>query len=71
MAYNRKNKLEQIIEVQNITLEHSRRGVTQQWIYCQLIYPRFRISRSTFYNYLATPAKRDIKAFHNQMSLNF
>ena len=60
MGYNKRNKLERICEIQRITLEHTRRGVTQKWVYDNVIYPRFYISLSTFYEYLATPARREL-----------
>lgn len=61
MAYNRSNILNRIIDVQNITIEHTRRGVTQQWVYENLIYPQYRISIGTYYNYLATNAKMELR----------
>ncbi|MEG1464848.1 MAG: hypothetical protein RSC11_08135 [Mucinivorans sp.] len=60
MAYNRKNKLTLIVDVQRITLEHTVRGVPQQWVYDNLIFPKYRISRATFYSYLGIPAKREL-----------
>lgn len=65
MAYNRRNKLQLIIDIQTVTLEHTNRGVTQQWVYDNLIYPKHRISRATYYNYLATPAKRDLQKIND------
>lgn len=61
MAYNRSNILNRIIDVQNITIEHTRRGVTQQWVYDHIIFPKYRISIGTYYNYLATNAKAELK----------
>lgn len=61
MAYNKRNKLERIIEIQNITLEHTGRGVSQEWVFNNVIFPRFRISKATYYVYLATPAKRELR----------
>ena len=72
MAYNRKNKLHLIITIQSITLDSTSRGITQEWVYSNLIYPTYRVSRRTFYNYLGTPAKMEIKKFntnHKQMQL--
>lgn len=66
MAYNRKNKLQLIVDIQNVTLDHTKRGVTQQWVYENHIYPKYRISRTTFYAYLATTAKRDLKKMEDQ-----
>lgn len=61
MAYNRLNILSRIIDVQNITIEHTSRGVTQQWVYDHVIYPQYRISIGTYYNYLATNAKAELR----------
>lgn len=67
MAYNKRNKLERIIEIQNITLEHTGRGVSQEWVFSNVIFPRFRISRTTYYVYLATPAKRELRELLEQI----
>lgn len=71
MAYNRRNLLLRAIEVQNITREHTDRGVTQEWVYKNVIFPRLRISKRTYYTYLCTPAKMEIKKLDSakQMSL--
>jgi hypothetical protein len=61
MSYNKKNLLKRIIEIQDITLEHTNRGVTQEWVFRNIIAPRFYISKSTYYNYLGFPAKRELK----------
>lgn len=61
MAYNRKNYYKRIIEIQNITLEHTQKGVTQEWVYNNIIYPKYFISRATYYRYLSTNAKHAIK----------
>ncbi|MBE9468994.1 MAG: hypothetical protein IMY72_11845 [Bacteroidetes bacterium] len=52
-----KNRLKRIVKIQNITLENTKKGVTQQWVYDNLIYPQFFISQSTYYEYLRIPAK--------------
>lgn len=61
MGYNRRNILKRIVEVQNITLEHTKRGSTQKWVYENIIYPRFLISIATYNNYLAVNAKAELK----------
>lgn len=61
MAYNRGNILKRMVEVQDITLEHTRKGVTQEWVYLNVIHPRFIISRATYYAYLSFPAKRELR----------
>ncbi len=60
-GYNKKNKLKQIIRVQEEYLKYSNSGRTVKYIYDTYIYPKFLISMTTFYNYLATPAKRDLE----------
>ena len=65
MAYNRKNVLNRIIDIQNITLEHTSRGVTQEWVFKNKIKPIFHISRATYYQYLATNAKAELKQLKN------
>ncbi len=61
MGYNKINHLKKIIEVQTITLDYKSRGINQEWIYINVIAPRFYISRGTFYNYLAINAKKELK----------
>jgi len=61
MAYNSKNHLRKIVEVQEITLNHSKFGVTQEYVYKHYIYPVYHISRSTYYAYLRRNAKRELK----------
>jgi hypothetical protein len=60
-GYNRKNILQRKIDIQNTTLEHTLRGVTQEWVYENIIFPTYRISRATYYNYLAENAKANLK----------
>lgn len=50
-----------MVVIQNITLEHTSRGVTQEWVYKNIIKPTYFISRATYYSYLRTPAKAEIK----------
>ena len=67
MAYNRKNLLTLMVDIQNLTLEQTGKGVTQEYVYKAIIYPTYRISRRTYYNYLREPAKSDLKKLqHNQ-----
>lgn len=61
MSYNRKNILQRMIDIQNTVLDHTQRGVTQEWIYEHEIYPVYKISRRTFYSYLNTNAKAELK----------
>lgn len=61
MAYNKKNKLKRIIDIQNITLKYQAQGVTNEYIFNNYIKPIYHISRDCFYEYLRTNAKRDLK----------
>lgn len=58
MAYNQRYYLTRVVQIQDIVLEHQKKGVTQEWTYRNVIRPQFHISRSTFYNYLAISAPR-------------
>lgn len=60
MAYNRRNYLLRVCKVQDITLEHTKRGVTQKWVFDNLIRDKFFISFSTYCSYLGINAKREL-----------
>lgn len=60
MAYNNTNKLRLILDVQNVYNEYKVEGMSTIHVYRKHIAPRFYISLTTFYNYLATPAKREL-----------
>lgn len=66
MAYNRKNILKRIIEIQETTLSNTKKGISQKWVYDNLILPRYCISESTYYNYLSTNAKKEINDMERQ-----
>ncbi len=61
MAYSRQNLLEKILEIQQITLEYTRKGVSQQWVYENVVRPRFYISMRTYNSYLSTNAKAQLR----------
>lgn len=61
MAYNNKNTLQKMVRVQNIVLEHKKHGVTQLYVYENIIKDMFLISYSTFNRWLAYPAKQELK----------
>lgn len=61
MAYNQRNLLEKIIEIKAIVSEYRRKGSTQRWIYENQIKNKYHISESTFNNYLARNAKRELR----------
>lgn len=60
----RKHTLLKAIKVQNITLEHTRKGVTQEWVYSHLIKDSFFISKRTYNRYLGLNAKKLLKELY-------
>lgn len=66
-GYNRRNFLLRVIDIQKIYTEHHERGCTDVYIYKNYIYPTYKIGRTTFYNYLATPAIKDLKLLEAKM----
>ena len=60
MGYNKRILLEKIIAIQTIVVREQKRGVSQKWIYENLIASKFYISYPTFNNYLARNAKREL-----------
>lgn len=69
MAYNNYNILRKMVEVQELVLEHKKRGATQVWIYENIIAPAFFISYSTFNRYLSYPAKRELREKRKERQL--
>jgi len=67
MAYNRRNILLRIIDIQRIYKENSKNYedgpgyMSDRHIYDTIIYPNYKISRACFYEYLRTPAERELK----------
>ncbi len=66
MAYTNRYLLEKIIDVQNLTLEHKRRGVTQTWIYENLVKRQYGISKSTYDKWLCRNAKKELSELVNK-----
>lgn len=64
MAYTKRNRLLRIVDVQAIYRQHSKNfdgEADDTWIHNNLIFPKYRISRSSFYEYLKTPAAKMLK----------
>ena len=61
MACSRKNMLLRVKEVNELYVEKSKIGLSTEFIYRTFIAPRFHISRSTLYEYLAIPYERQLK----------
>lgn len=52
-----------MIDIQELYKKHSQRhhgSSTDKWIYENLVFPTYRISRATFYEYLGTNAKKEL-----------
>lgn len=67
--YNRKNILRRILWVQNVTLEHTQKGVSQQWVYDNIVYPRISVSIRTYYSYLGVNAKAEMRKLQPEPSV--
>lgn len=63
MAYNNKNFLKKVYEVNIIADKYIKEGVPNETIYWRYIYPQFHISRTTFYAYL----KVDYSCYINEV----
>lgn len=61
MAFNNRNILQKMIRVQDIVLEQKKHGVTQFFVYENMIRDTYLISYSTFNRWLAYPAKYELK----------
>lgn len=61
MAYNRRNNLKRIVEIQNLTLEYKKKGCTLKWIFDNIISSRYFISKGTYSKYLGINAKKELK----------
>lgn len=61
MAYNRRNLLNKILEIQAIAEREYSRGVPYTYIYRTLIEKQYHISYSCFNNYLSCNAKKELE----------
>ena len=61
MAFSRKNMLLRVKEVNELYVEKARIGLSTEYIYRTFIEPRFHISRTTLYEYLAIPYDRQLR----------
>lgn len=61
MPYTNRNTLIKMVRVQDIVLEHKKHGVTQLYVYENIVKDMFVISYSTFNRWLSYPAKHELK----------
>jgi hypothetical protein len=70
MAYTKENKYKKIIEVQEYFKTVYSPGMTIEWVYHNKIKTKFHISRTTFLNYLNTPAEKLLKELTDEKTEN-
>jgi len=61
MAFNKKNFLMKVLVIQQITIDHQAKGVTKEWIYENIIFHNYFISRGTYFNYLTVNARKQLR----------
>lgn len=61
MPYNNRNTLIKMVRVQDIVQEHKKHGVTQLYVYENIIKEMYVISYATFNRWLSYPAKLELK----------
>jgi hypothetical protein len=66
MAYNRRNLLNKILEIQEIVQREYPRGIPYTHIYRSMIRDQYHISYSTFNNYLSCNARREIELLNKK-----
>lgn len=60
IRYHNRNFYLKVEAMQQEYLSHSNSGRTEIYIYRKYIYPKFFISRATFYNWLAINPRREL-----------
>ena len=70
MAYNRRNLLEKIIEIQNIVLELKRKDgdLFLKNIFWEHIQSKYKICYRTFHTYLDTNARKELRELEEKMN---
>jgi len=60
--------LKRIVAIQEIVIEHQKRGATQTWVYRNVIEPNplITISKSTFDRYMCINAKKKLKEIEDE-----
>lgn len=67
MGYSKKNMLEKAKAIQQLYKEHVwGNGATAEWTYKNIIYPRFFISRATFYKYLGINVASEMEVLNKE-----
>ena len=69
MAYNRKNFLLRVKEINEIYKRETRKGLSNEYIFIHYVEPLYHISRATFYEYLTIPYERELKKIEERERL--
>lgn len=64
--YHRKNFLLRVAAMQREYMAHRNTGRSEMYVYRTWIYPKFWISRSTFYNWLAINPTRELEKLREE-----
>lgn len=64
--YHRKNFLLRVAAMQREYMLHRNTGRSEMYVYRTWIYPKFWISRSTFYNWLAINPTRELEKLREE-----
>ncbi|MCZ2298216.1 MAG: hypothetical protein LC134_01910 [Chitinophagales bacterium] len=67
-GYNNINLLKRMIDMQEVFKQAYKPGMSIEWIFHNVIYPRFKISRKTFYKWVNYPAASELKRKLNDTS---
>ena len=66
MPYNKINYLQKVAAVNETFIKYTAKGLSNEYIYNNYIKSVFFISRTTFYNYLSIPYKKELKQIETQ-----
>ena len=66
MAYNRRNKLKQMEEIVALYCQEKKPGISTAFVYRKFIRPKYHISLTTLYAYLAIPVTRQLKTIEEK-----
>lgn len=61
---NKEHFYKRVLRMQEEYLRHANSGRTTQYIYRTYIYPKFLISRTTFYSWLSIAPKKELERLY-------
>lgn len=72
MAYNNRNLYLRIKDIQDLFLQYKTEENTTRFVYRKYIYPTYKISIATFYNYMNQNVRKELRQlnlFNDENSL--